>query len=59
VGVVTVAVIVGLAVTLIGLLAARLFRPPMDWPDIPDDYDQAMDERIGDALQPEAERIVP
>jgi hypothetical protein len=55
----TVAVIVGLAVTLIGLLAARLFRPPMDWPDIPDDYDQAMDERIGDALRAEAERIVP
>jgi len=55
----TVAVILGLAVTVTGLTAARLFRPPMDWPDIPDDYDQAMDERIGDALQAEAERIVP
>jgi hypothetical protein len=54
-----VAVIVGLAVTVTGLIAARLFRPPMDWPDIPDDYDAAMDERIGDALRAEAERIVP
>ena len=43
---IAVAVIVGLAVTVTGLIAARLFRPPMDWPDIPDDYDQAMDERI-------------
>jgi hypothetical protein len=54
---IAVAVILGLAVTVTGLLAARLFRPPMDWPDIPDN--DAMDERIGDALQAEAERIVP
>jgi len=53
----TVAVILGLAVTVTGLLAARLFRPPMDWPDIPDN--DALDGRIGDAPHAEAERIVP
>lgn len=51
-------VIGGLIVTVTLVFGASLCRAAATpWPDIPDDYDAAMDEQIGDAFRAEAEAI--